>query len=152
MPLRTSDGKPFGRVPLTSSSTPPLTSSPTPLLLLRATFPFFMEISGRDEPIRNQASISQPRYLSECEVEALAEGLAAEVPEAFVGWIDPDQRLQQEPDRLHHLGDHQVHRHRHVDLLIWNKHKGPVKRPRPLVDNNVTSCEEATPPGGCQSM
>jgi len=32
--------------PLTSSSTPPLTSSPTPLLL-RATFPFFVEISGR---------------------------------------------------------------------------------------------------------
>lgn len=57
-------------------------------------------------------------YLSELEVEGLTEGFAAEVPEAFIRWIYPDQSFQQEANRLHHLGDDQVHCHCHVDLLI----------------------------------
>lgn len=57
-------------------------------------------------------------YLSEFEVEGLTEGLAAKIPEAFVWWIHPDQRFQQEANWLHDLRDDQVYRHRHVDLLI----------------------------------
>lgn len=57
-------------------------------------------------------------YLSESEVEGLTEDLAAKIPEAFVGWIHPDQCFQQEANWLHHLGDDQVCRHRHIDLLI----------------------------------
>lgn len=57
-------------------------------------------------------------YLSESEVEGLTEDLAAKIPEAFIGWIYPDQCFQQEANWLHDLGDDQVCSHRHIDLLI----------------------------------
>lgn len=57
-------------------------------------------------------------YLSESEVEGLTEDLAAKIPEAFVGWIHPDQCFQQEANWLHDLGDDQVCRHRHIHLFI----------------------------------
>lgn len=62
-------------------------------------------------------------YLSEFEVKRLAEGLATEVPEAFVGGINPDQRFQQEPNWFHHLRHHQVYGHRHEDLFICHRDK-----------------------------
>lgn len=58
------------------------------------------------------------RYLSEFEVESLTEGLSAEVPEAFIRWVDPGETFQQEANRLHHFCHYEVHCHGHVDLLI----------------------------------
>lgn len=62
--------------------------------------------------------LSQYSYLSEFEVEGLTEGLAAEVPEAFIWWIYSDKSFQQKSNWLYHLSDNQVHCHGHVDLLI----------------------------------
>lgn len=60
-------------------------------------------------------------YLFEFEVEGLAKGLAAKVPEALIGRVDAHQGFQQEAHRLHHLSHHQVHRDGHVHLLIWRE-------------------------------
>lgn len=57
-------------------------------------------------------------YLLELEIEGLGEGLAAEIPKALIGWIDTHQRLHQEADRLYNLSHHQIHSHRHKELLI----------------------------------
>lgn len=67
------------------------------------------------------ALIIQYKYLFESEEESFAEGFAAEVPEAFIRWVDPDKSFQQKTHRLQNLSHNQVYSHRHVDLLICNK-------------------------------
>lgn len=56
---------------------------------------------------------------------ALAEG----PEEPIIGGADTDPGLQQEADRLLHLGDHQVHSRRHVHELIFQAKKQTVNVP-----------------------